>query len=164
MGTLNKEHEQRVVTGILLVFLAHVCLSMLHNLVLMSEPQGDQNSVLKTKMACIRVTSLFHVYMEHIHVSSWEPCFNMSWTQRCIRSPYDTLSQYQNWLCQTSGEDTDLCKDILPVEKSYGNQYRKQWGEVCYPLLCILPSPPLHSLYSGMFNQFGDINRHKHNH
>lgn len=44
MGTLSKEHKQGVFTGSLLVFLAHVCLSMLHNLVLMSEPQGDQDT------------------------------------------------------------------------------------------------------------------------
>lgn len=54
MGTLSEEHEHRVVAGIPLNFLAYVCLPVLHNVVLTSEPPRDRSSMLKMKMAYVK--------------------------------------------------------------------------------------------------------------
>lgn len=46
--------KRGLVSGIRLVFRDHVCLSMLHNFVLMSKPQGNQISGLKTEMLYVK--------------------------------------------------------------------------------------------------------------
>lgn len=83
MGTLSEEQEHRVVPGILLRIL-HVCLSPLHNLVLMSEPRGDD----ETELAYVEATSHFHLNMNHVHVSSCTLCFNISQARQCKLSLY----------------------------------------------------------------------------
>ena len=52
MGTLSKELQQGLVTGALLVFLAHVCLSVLYNknvLVILGKITGLSEPVLGTE-------------------------------------------------------------------------------------------------------------------
>lgn len=117
MGTLPEEQEQRVVSGILLVFLVNVCLSMLHNLCGCQSHMGGPEEYAENRNDICKIYLSF-LCIHGVHLSVLNTMFQhqMDTTRNEISVCLCSFTASETALPNLQ-RDIDLCQDIQPVER-----------------------------------------------